>query len=79
MEGISVHSNFTNSTPASRIEDDIKIKTMSTILTGNASTSLNDTANNSVEHNEIKTSDKTNKALTGHISQDMVNILLICK
>nr|XP_014095241.1 phospholipase A2 inhibitor isoform X2 [Bactrocera oleae] len=78
MEGVSVHSNFTNSTPASRIEDDIKVKTMSTILTGNASTSLNDIANNSVEHNEIKTSDKTNKALTGHISQDMVNILLIC-
>ncbi|XP_049312928.1 slit homolog 2 protein isoform X2 [Bactrocera dorsalis] len=78
MEGINVHSNFTNSTTASRMEDDINIKKMSVILTGNASTILNNIVNTSVEQNEIKTSVKTNNTVTGHISQDMVNILLIC-
>ncbi|XP_018793241.1 PREDICTED: slit homolog 3 protein isoform X2 [Bactrocera latifrons] len=77
MEGINVHSNFTNSTTASRMEDDINIKKMSVILTGNASTILNNIANTSIEQNEITTSVKTNNTVTGHISQYMVNILLI--
>lgn len=78
MEGISVLSNFTNSTTASRKEDNINNKKMSATLTRNVSTSLDDIANNSVEHNKMKPSVKTN-TLTEHISQDTVNILLICK
>lgn len=77
MEGISVLSNFTNSTTASRKEDNINNKKMSATLTRNVSTSLDDIANNSVEHNKMKPSVKTN-TLTEHISQDTVNILLIC-
>ncbi|XP_054085041.1 uncharacterized protein Lingo2_2 [Zeugodacus cucurbitae] len=78
MEDIRASSNFTNPTTASRIEDDINYKKVSAILTGNVSTSLGEVANNNAEHIKIKTTVKANNSLTQHISQDTVNILLIC-